>query len=266
MIITSVSGARGLILRANLSGCIHEFLPFSASQESICSSSTPATTCTTTETHSLQPFSRESRASMARAGAVEDMKQPFPTMVQRTCSMYACCATRQYVFLHRNGVAIMGLAPGHPALSGSSDAALSVAFEAGIKVQRKRKRGKQSGAVQGTETLCTVKRGSSSFPITATINSYVLELNTMLEGAPEVLERSVRPRHPAAEIGWPLTAPCRSQPDCEGFLAILAPTEGKIESQDVSAPGGAATSGTTLVPMDQYMSALTAGQLPALSG
>ena len=128
------------------------------------------------------------------------MQQPFPTAVQRTCKLYALALARQFVYEHRNGVVVVGLAPGHPALTPPPGTTVSVAFASGITVQRKRKRGKQSGSVRARQPLCNITCGGEVYPVVAAVHGYVLELNTALEADPSLLLSHVS-NGTCAEIG-----------------------------------------------------------------
>lgn len=202
------------------------------------------------------------------------MQQPFPTAVQRTCTLYASALSRQFVFEHRNGVVVMGLAAGHPVRCLPADAPLSVTFSPGVTVQRKRKRGKQSGAVHAREPLCSIKSGDKVFPVVAAVNGYVLELNTSLEKDPSLLLTHVSEGMHCGNCSLTPHTPLPPQPDSSGFLAILAPA-GKLRTQDSlpAQPTSAATAagaeeGDTgekgrarLLPLAVYEAALAAEEL-----
>lgn len=123
------------------------------------------------------------------------MPQPFPGVLERTFTRAVSLAQRQSVALHRNGVAVLGLAAGHPALEAAAAPgapALAVSFNADVAVQRKRKRGRAPGAVSAAQVLATVTVGEAAFPVWACMSGHVLELHTALEGDAAPLLHGVR--------------------------------------------------------------------------
>ncbi len=124
--------------------------------------------------------------------ALSRMEPPFPNVLKRSFLRAASLVHRQYVLQHRNGVCVVGLAPEHPILTSQCGSSLRVCFPAGMAVQRKRKRGKQSGTLRAWDTICTVHMGDTEFEIPACIGGQVLELNSRLEQNPHLLLTRVR--------------------------------------------------------------------------
>ena len=115
------------------------------------------------------------------------MEPPFPNVLKRSFLRAASLAHRQYVLQHRNGVCVLGLAPDHPILNGVPGETVKVVFPANMAVQRKRKRGKNSGSLRAWDTICSVHAGDTVYNIPACVGGQVLELNYRLESSPELL-------------------------------------------------------------------------------